>query len=293
MSSQTDQPSKSGKKPKENKAPAQNVASAGSVSKDELARRKQQSEKDKKIHQLASVVTSKNGWPQSSNPASGMRISPADLKMLVHQLKKMPTKSLFKDTYNTTPHIAKAAGAVLEARQHRKNHPKISRGLHGNGDYWDDIVGAGKGLLKGGAHSLINKLFGEGDYNMVNGQGIHPERTIKEHNTIIDGVPSVSADAYDLTRTVVQHCEMLGEVAATEDFTSTKYALNPGLPGTFPWLSPIANQYQQYRLKACIFEFRSMATGFAEQTSLGQLAFASNYNADATPFTDFITMLNS
>jgi hypothetical protein len=64
----------------------------------------------------------------------------------------------------------------------------------------------------------------------------------------------------------VSHSEFLGEVLSTGTaFNGAQYSINPGLMAVFPWLAPIANRYEAYRLRVLRFHYvpqvGSSATG--------------------------------
>jgi hypothetical protein len=51
------------------------------------------------------------------------------------------------------------------------------------------------------------------------------------------------------------HRELIGTVNGSVAFTAVKYALNPGLVATFPWLSSQADGWEQYRFNSLCFEY--------------------------------------
>jgi hypothetical protein len=69
--------------------------------------------------------------------------------------------------------------------------------------------------------------------------------------------------------------------------------LNPGISSTFPWLSTIAQNYQEYKFHGLIFEFRSLITDFVTSGAPGVMVMATNYNADQVPYNSRIAMENS
>jgi hypothetical protein len=83
--------------------------------------------------------------------------------------------------------------------------------------------------------------------------------------------------------TIVRHREYLGDIYATEDFTLSKYPINPGLSTMFPWLSAIAPSYEQYRFRGIICEFKSTSSDavLSSDTSsaLGTVIMATQYDA--------------
>jgi hypothetical protein len=68
----------------------------------------------------------------------------------------------------------------------------------------------------------------------------------------------------------VHHRELLATIPGSVDFAVTSVAVNPGLSGSFPWLSSIANRYQSYKFNSLCFEFiTSCSTTFTGNVMLG------------------------
>jgi hypothetical protein len=55
--------------------------------------------------------------------------------------------------------------------------------------------------------------------------------------------PRISGNGSSIT---IAHRELLGDVLSAINFRATSYPINPGLSTVFPWLSPIARQYESY-----------------------------------------------
>lgn len=96
---------------------------------------------------------------------------------------------------------------------------------------------------------------------------------------------------------VVSFREYLGEVytgPVVGQFHAQTFVVNPANVKTFPWLAPIASQYDQYIPQGIIFEFKSTATDYtASSASLGSVIMASEYDVTDAPFTTKQQMLNS
>lgn len=128
---------------------------------------------------------------------------------------------------------------------------------------------------------LFKKITGWGDYQ------------VKENSLIYDDaiVPSFGDDSIR-----VKKREFIASINSTADvFTNQAFAINPGLDTTFPWLSSIARNYEQYRVNGMIFQFVSTSSdAIASTTSLGlgQVILATDYNAADEIFQDGPQMLN-
>lgn len=130
----------------------------------------------------------------------------------------------------------------------------------------------------------IGAIFGSGDYQMV---GQDPK-----YNILANGRQIPKFVANERTN-IICHREYLGDITSTQNFTNRSYLINPTNAQTFPWLSQLAVNYQQYRFHGIIFEFRPMITDFTASGQPGVLVFATNYNAAEPAFNSKVEMENS
>lgn len=139
--------------------------------------------------------------------------------------------------------------------------------------------GVGKWLGTG-----IGSIFGSGDYEIVGQQ--------PAYNVLTNGaqIPKFSTTRQT---NIVSHREYLGDITGTAAFTNRTYPINPGSPITFPWLSTLAQNYQQYKIHGLIFEFRPLITDFVTSGAPGVVVMATNYNADEPAYTTKQEMENS
>lgn len=94
----------------------------------------------------------------------------------------------------------------------------------------------------------------------------------------------------------VSYREYLGEVVTGPtigEFNARTWEINPANILTFPWLAPIAQQYDQYKPLGIIFEFRSTATDTTTTAGIGSVMIASEYDVDDPDYSDKRTMMNS
>jgi hypothetical protein len=136
-------------------------------------------------------------------------------------------------------------------------------------------IGGQLGRMAGGG---LAKLFGFGDYNI-------------QSNSLMSGMNStekftrsksdaISASFGTQGRGVrIKEREYIGDVVGTTLFTSNKYAINPGLNTTFPWLSQIAANFDQWEPHGIVFEYKSLSTNYAATTTLGAVILATDYQA--------------
>lgn len=133
----------------------------------------------------------------------------------------------------------------------------------------------------------ISRLIGSGDY----------ETNDTYSNSLIKGAvaPTVSFGKTALAIRV-KHREFLGDIvtgSVAGAFTNYVYPINAGLRGTFPYLSQLASNYEEYCFHGLVFEFISTASPYLSTSSLGSNVAAMEYNAAAPVFTSKFAMENS
>jgi len=81
----------------------------------------------------------------------------------------------------------------------------------------------------------------------------------------------------------VSHREYIGEVlGSTSVFLNTKYPINPGMAVTFPWLSSVASDFEEYSFSKLAFHYEPEKP----TSAAGYVMMAIDYDpADAVPTT--------
>jgi len=181
------------------------------------------------------------------------------VKQLVKKMKAVKIAEKPKPFSRAGSIAGKAVGQMF-------GHPKLGQGI-------------GKWLGSG-----IGQIFGSGDYTM---SGPTPSYNVMVNS---NQVPKFSTNGQT---NIVCHREYLGDLNGTSSFNLASYPLNPGIDNTFPWLSTIAQNYQEYRIHGLIFEFRPLITDFVTGGQPGVVIMATNYNADAALYTSKQQMENS
>jgi len=133
----------------------------------------------------------------------------------------------------------------------------------------------------------IGTILGSGDY-VTNSEPVR-------YNTLRGDPPQFASSK---PGNIVKHREYIGDITTSGTagaWSSTSFALNPGMSGAFPWLSNIAQCYQQYKMHGCCFEFISMSADAlnSTNTALGSVILATEYNANAPAYTSKQTMENA
>lgn len=126
------------------------------------------------------------------------------------------------------------------------------------------------GLIGNALGQGFRSLTGFGDYTVHANSLLMPDRV----------VPTFGDDSIR-----VRKREFIASINATTAFTNNFFPVNPGLDEVFPWLSSIANNYEQYMWNGLVFQFVSTSSDAIASTTnlgLGQVILASDYNsADA------------
>lgn len=96
----------------------------------------------------------------------------------------------------------------------------------------------------------------------------------------------------------IRYKEYLGDVVSSAtpgQFSLQSFLIQPGLLSTFPWLAPIAQQYEQWIPNGIFFEFRSTSSEFggAGNQALGSVIMATEYDIFDVNFLNKQEMLNS
>jgi len=78
-----------------------------------------------------------------------------------------------------------------------------------------------------------------------------------------------------------------------QPFVLQSFAINPGLEQSFPWLSQIAANFDEYEVQQLCFTFKSTTTESGNQVNgqVGTVIMATNYNAAAANFSEKFTMM--
>lgn len=191
--------------------------------------------------------------------------------------------------------------ATAEQRSNRKR-----TGYTGRGKYWGKMLGGALGsiggMFVGGPKGAVlggklgshygDKWSGRGMYE---GQGSYAPVS----NSLIAGStqapPSFQSVADETGALIITHREYIADIfgnQAGESYKNRSYAINPGLERSFPWLSQIAQNYEEYEMIQCVYEYRStVAIDVGSNGQVGTVVMATNYNAANRAFDDKNTMM--
>jgi len=120
-------------------------------------------------------------------------------------------------------------------------------------------------------------------FKLITGLGAYQVQS----NTLVgngDGIPQFLQRGAGIE---LVHREFIQDVTGTVDFLNAiQKQINPGLAGTFPWLSRLAINFEEYQFKGLVFEFKSTsATAIGStNTALGVVIMATNYDSKDLAF---------
>lgn len=185
-----------------------------------------------------------------------------------------------ESTYHRTKKSRKAAKAA------GNYEPSFGRSLlTDGGSFLGGLVGMpGLGKSAGG---LVSNILGLGDYE------------IKE-NVFMEGRLPQVVNVPKAGGTVIRFQEYLSDIYTTADianpdaFNIQTFLINAANPVTFPWLSQIAQNYEQYSFEGLLFQFKSTSADAlnSTNTALGSVMLATQYDVADDVFATKAEMLN-
>jgi hypothetical protein len=167
----------------------------------------------------------------------------------------------------------KSVVVVTKAKKSRASTSKAkSKSAAGNpfgilgglgGQYLGGPAGGALGMAAG---NLISKITGFGAYKV-------------SRNTVSNGnsVPTFRNGGDGM---VVNHREFLTDINGSVNFKNQVFPINPGLLTSFPWLSLIAADFEEYETDGLVFEYRPTSGTAVSSTSsaLGVVILATDYD---------------
>lgn len=147
----------------------------------------------------------------------------------------------------------------------------VKPALMGAGGFAGSLFGPSGAAYGSSLGSSLSGIIGAGDYK------------VDENSLLTSPVPTFKND----TRTIrISHKEYLQDINSSILFNDLSFAIQPGSSSTFPWLSRIASNYTQYRMRGLIFEFRSTSATALNSinTALGAVIMSTQYNVGNPAF---------
>lgn len=161
----------------------------------------------------------------------------------------------------------------MKKRNKQKPRRNTSRMFESLGSLAGGVFGSTGERIGRNAGRLISRITGMGDYK-VQGNSLLNTATIPTFRQMSDGVE-------------ICHREFITDITGSTLFNVIALSINPGLNTTFPWLSSIAQNFEQYEMRGLIFEYRPSSGSAVSSTSsaLGVVVYATDYNSLSPNFT--------
>nr|WRQ65331.1 structural protein [Tolivirales sp.] len=163
-----------------------------------------------------------------------------------------------------------------------KEVTRLGRALRTLGGLGGATVGGLIGMPASGASmgsgigAALSKWLGSGDYQVSSNSMVSAMKAS-------GSIPMMHKNDQTV---VVRHKEFIGEIRSAQNYT-VQYSLelNPGVANTFPWLSNIAKNYQEYRFKGVVFHYVPTSGSAISSTNnaLGSVMMQTSYRATDTP----------
>lgn len=154
----------------------------------------------------------------------------------------------------------------------------------------EDDISKYWGKAKVGFKAVSDWWKGKGDYEILS-------------NSLIVGggkaamQPLVVSNQRNGGEIRIKFREYLGDVrthpTVVGAWYNTAYTLNAANQQTFPWLSTLALNYEQWQPNGIIFEFRSTATEYSTSANLGSVIMATDYDYSDSDYATKLEALNS
>jgi len=134
-----------------------------------------------------------------------------------------------------------------------------------------------------GLGAALSRWLGSGDYTV-------------HSNSLVSKASSGIPDMHKNNQTImVRHKEYLGEILSSTGFVVRKsLTLNPGIAATFPWLSTIASNFQEYTFKGIVFHYIPTSGHAITGTNpaIGSVMMQTSYRTTDSAPTSKLEMLN-
>lgn len=151
-------------------------------------------------------------------------------------------------------------------------------------------MAGGIGAVPGGA---LGTALGSVGQSMLSGFGDY----FVNENVFLRGSPPIIRNN-SAGGTVISFREFIGNVHSSpiaNTFDLNSHKIVPTAESSFPWLSQIAGNYQEWSPEGIVYEYRSVSADALNSvnTSLGTVMLSTNYNSALPNFGSEAEMLNS
>lgn len=190
-----------------------------------------------------------------------------------HKKKKTPGSGV--------PKLPKQAKPVIRLAKPKQKPSRKNQGLlSGVGGALGSAFGPSGAVIGAAAGDLLGNLFGWGDYEET-----APVNYPIVNNSLV-GLQTPLASQIPMMHGEDGSCrikkrEYVTDIQMSAAFNPGLWALNPTDARTFPWLSKVASQFEQYKFLGLAFGFRSLtanALGTAGNPSMGSVTIMTQYD---------------
>nr|UHS72314.1 MAG: hypothetical protein 2 [Tombusviridae sp.] len=140
------------------------------------------------------------------------------------------------------------------------------------------------GTVGTGLGASLSRWLGSGDYTVSSNSLVSKAAS--------GTIPSMHREGQSI---IVRHKEFVTEVRGAINFTvRNQLAINPGMATTFPWLSGLASQYSEYKVRGMVYHYvPTSGTAVAStNAALGSVMIQTSYRATEAVATSKVEMLN-
>jgi hypothetical protein len=219
----------------------------------------------------------------------GLSKMSVNLKKIVKKVAK-EEKQKHKKSADSRPW---ALGQKTRAKASLINNPAGL--LKGKGNYLSDMMSAVPRIL-GGLSKGADLVKGVG--SLLTGFGDYRERAATGKYipmAVGDGAGGGPASFVGAAAPRIRHREYLGNVYSSVDFATTAYPIQIGVRTMFPWLSTMADSFQQYRIHGAELYYESTSSNVSAttNTALGTVMMSTLYEVNQPLLRTSVEILNS
>lgn len=168
-----------------------------------------------------------------------------------------------------------------------------------NAVVYPNIVGLGGYGLRKNYGRELGGMLGEGVQGLASALGFGGYAV--KSNTLLDMVdlgqsPPAVKNSRNGEATIFQHREYVkdlytpanpgGGATLPTPFSIETFNINPGNSNLFPFLGPIAQNFQTYEIRGMLIELKTLSSEYTTNMAMGSMFVATEYNTYKTPPTD-------
>jgi len=164
------------------------------------------------------------------------------------------------------------------------------------------VGGAIGGVLGGPTGALAGRMLGRGlagitgygDYTVSQNSIIRNGGTADSGDAgSIDSLPQFRKGKHNISVCHREYWKDLKVPVLPEAYNVETQVISPSNAALFPWLASMAKQYQMYRIKGMVVEYKSNTSDYAASGPLGVVGIATNYNVIDLPYPNLVAFENS